>query len=91
MKYFKHAFLVSLFLSTSLFAAQAPLNLRHSIDLENFKGHTYLEMMMSPDGVKAHFDEDYVDTYEFASWEQVKFALGHLDTKIVRNVMRPMM
>jgi hypothetical protein len=70
------------------YAAPEALELRHSVSLSDYEGKTFLEaMLQSRTGIKAQLDDDYVDTYEFASWDAVETALDHFDDKIVRRVL----
>ncbi len=73
--------------SLSLFGTEASLPLQHSLDLNSFKGKTFLQAMMdTKNGIKANLDEDYATTYTFASAADVVAALDNFDTKIVKNI-----
>jgi len=69
-------------------ATPAPLELMHNIDLDAFQGKTFLQtMLVSKKGIKAQFDDDYLSTYHFASWNSIKQALDNFDGKIVSRVL----
>ncbi|HAZ14801.1 MAG: hypothetical protein A2X86_22240 [Bdellovibrionales bacterium GWA2_49_15] len=74
--------------SLSLFGAELALPLQHSIDLDDFKGKTFLQTMLDKkNGIKTHLDQDYVSTYTFASADEVVAALNNFDAKIVKSVL----
>jgi hypothetical protein len=96
MKHFSGSLLSKLFLSSFLYvisigivySAPAPLKFSHTIDLDNHRGKTYLQLLIQKDtGIKAQLDEDYEQSYKVASWSQVSQALGNFDRKIVRRVL----
>ena len=75
-------------LSFNLFAAPEALEFKHSIELDSFTGKTFLQTMLDQkNGVKMHFDKDFVQTYQFAAVSDLEDALVHFDKKVVKKVM----
>ena len=80
---------LSLFLTFSTALAATPaVSRKHQVDLQDFKGKTYLQAMRAEkSGVKANLDEDYTDSYEIADWKTVEQQLENFDSKIVKKVL----
>ena len=53
---------------TSSFAAVEALPLKHSIDLADFEGKPFLQVMLeNKTGIKAQLDHDFTSSYTFSS------------------------
>ena len=76
------------FITANAFAAPEALNLKYDLDLDDFRGRTFLATMLAePDGIVAEMDADWdKTTYEFPDWEEVQRALDNFDTKNTRRV-----
>ena len=84
-------FFITLSFAAQLFAEAAPpaLKMKHSIDLKQFEGKTFLEAMTEKnDGIKANLDEDFEDDYKVADWKMVSKALDGFDDKVVGKLLR---
>lgn len=92
MKLLRTTGLAAFFLAvvqTLAVAAPAALPMQHEIDLEAYKGQTFLETMIEPDtGIKAHLDADYTQEYTFADWAAVQPAVENFDTKVQGKLLR---
>jgi hypothetical protein len=78
-----------------VFEVGEPLDTELVIDLDLFRGQTFLSTMLyesedavAESGIVEQMDFDYEKTYEFPSWEQVEHGLTHFDSKNVRRVKR---
>ncbi len=89
MKTISKLFLVSLFtIVSSAFATPPALEMSHSIDLNDYRGKTFLEAMTVEGGIKAQFDDDYETTYTVVNSTAINKALYNFDTKVVNKVLR---
>ena len=74
---------------------QEPLETDLVIDLDEFRGQTFLSTMLyeskgeiAESGIVDQMDHDYEKTYKFPGWEQVEHGLTHFDRKNVSRVKR---
>lgn len=75
-------------LSFNLFAAPPSLQFDHSIELDSFKGKTFLQTMLDKkNGIKMHFDQDYNQSYQFATSSEINLALDNFDKKVIKKVL----
>jgi len=87
MKFPKFFSFLILFSSLNSFAAPAPIEMSHTLDLNQFLGKTFLETLTDTKGIKQHLDHDFESEYTFAKWTRVEKALNNLDGKVVRTIL----
>ncbi|MFT6067831.1 MAG: hypothetical protein ACJAT2_001174 [Bacteriovoracaceae bacterium] len=85
----KTLILTLIFLSTGVFATPLAIQSRYEISLSDFTGISFLQTMIyEGEGIVSAFDADYIDTYEFATIEQVDYAIDNFDKKNKNRILR---
>jgi hypothetical protein len=76
-------------LSSLAIAAPKAIQSAHYIELEDYTGMSFLQLMiLDGEGIADTFDDDYDDVYDFARWEDVEYAVDNFDTKNRSRVLR---
>lgn len=86
----KKTLLLSLILfSTKVLATPLAIQSRYEINLSDFTGISFLQTMIyEGEGIVSAFDADYLDVYEFASIEEVNYAIDNFDKKNKDRILR---
>lgn len=75
--------------SNNVFATPEAIQSRYVIDLNDFTGISYLQAMIyEGEGIVEAFDMDYVDQYDFATVEEVEYAIDNFDKKNKQRILR---
>jgi hypothetical protein len=82
----KKNLIVSLMLSLAAVAAHADLKTNKSLELGNFKGSSFFEMMSSSGGIKSALDADENQSFTVASFDEVQAAKAHFDPSVYAKI-----